>query len=44
MRHTVARNSLPVANASNERFARVEYPYPVKRQRMVRAAQVANCV
>jgi len=33
-----------VANASNERLTRFEYPYPGQRQRMVRAAQVANCV
>jgi len=35
---------MPVANASNERLTRFGYPYPVKRQRMVCAAQVANCV
>jgi len=35
---------MPVANASNERLPRFEYPYPGKRQRMVCAAQVANCV
>ncbi|BFG73551.1 hypothetical protein PTKU46_15840 [Paraburkholderia terrae] len=33
-----------VANASNERLIRFEYRYIGKRQRMVPAAQVANCV
>ncbi|ALL66334.1 hypothetical protein K788_0002853 [Paraburkholderia caribensis MBA4] len=33
-----------VANALNERLTRFKYPYPVKRQRMVCAAQVANWV
>ena len=33
-----------VANASNERLTRFEYPYSGKRQRMINAAQVANCV
>ncbi|MDR6382733.1 hypothetical protein J2802_003153 [Paraburkholderia caribensis] len=35
---------MAVANASNECLTRFGYPYPVKRQRMVCAAQVANCV
>ncbi|ALL69223.1 hypothetical protein K788_0007592 [Paraburkholderia caribensis MBA4] len=35
---------MPVANASNERLTRYDYPYSGKRQRMVFAAQVANCV
>ena len=33
-----------IANALNERLTRFEYPYPGQRQRMVCAAQVANCV
>jgi len=33
-----------VANASNERLTRFEFPYLGKRRRMVCAAQVANCV
>jgi len=33
-----------VANASNERLTQFGYPYSGKRQRMVCAAQVANCV
>ncbi|BCZ79619.1 hypothetical protein PTKU64_32940 [Paraburkholderia terrae] len=36
--------SMLVANASNERLTRFEYPYSGRRQRMVCAAQVANCV
>ena len=35
---------VPVANASNKRLTRFNYPYPGQRQRMVCAAQVANCV
>src|SRR5690349_13370661 len=33
-----------VASALSRRLTRFNYPYPVKRQRMVCAAQVANCV
>jgi len=35
---------LPVANASNKRLTRFNYPYQVERLRTVYAAQVANCV
>ncbi|ALL64942.1 hypothetical protein K788_0002448 [Paraburkholderia caribensis MBA4] len=33
-----------VANALNERLTCFEHPYKRQRQRMVWAAQVANCV
>jgi len=33
-----------VANASNKRLTRFTHPYKGWRQRMVCAAQVANCV
>jgi hypothetical protein len=33
-----------VANALNECFTRFKHAYNGKRQRMARAAQVANCV
>jgi len=33
-----------VANASNERLTHFKYPHQGQRQRMVCAAQVANCV
>src|SRR5689334_1536016 len=42
--HTRVPRLLLVANASNQRLTRFDYPYPSKRQRMVCAAQVANCV
>ncbi|BFG72911.1 hypothetical protein PTKU46_09440 [Paraburkholderia terrae] len=42
--HMTAPWSVLVANALNERLTRFEYPYSGKRQRMVCAAQVANCV
>ena len=42
--HMTVPWSVLVANASNERLTRFEYPYSGKRQRMVCAAQVANCV
>src|SRR5689334_13921611 len=42
--HTAMPSLMLVANASNERLTRFEYPYPGQRQRMVGAAQVANCV
>ena len=42
--HTAVSLFACVANASNERLTRLEYPYSGKRQRMVCAAQVANCV
>src|SRR5690349_6686464 len=35
---------VPVASASTQRLTRFEYPYMSQRQRMVCAAQVANCV
>ncbi|ALL68681.1 hypothetical protein K788_0000296 [Paraburkholderia caribensis MBA4] len=35
---------LLVANALSKRFTRFECPYSGKRQQMVCAAQVANCV
>ena len=42
--HTAVPWLVPVANASNERLTRFEYPYLRQRQRVVCAAQVANCV
>jgi len=36
--------SVSVASAPNERLTHFEYPYSSKRQRVVSAAQVANCV
>ena len=42
--HTAAPLFACVANASNKRLTRFEYPYSGKRQRTVYAAQVANCV
>jgi hypothetical protein len=42
--HTAVRWSVLVANASNECLTHFEYPYMGERQRMVCAAQVANCV
>ena len=42
--HTATSLFVCVANALNERLTRFEYPYQGKRQRMVCAAQVANCV
>src|SRR6266702_2679582 len=42
--HTAVPWLVLVANASNERLTRFEYPYSGKQQRMVCAAQVANCV
>ncbi len=42
--HTATPRLLPVANASNERLTRFKYPHSCRRQRMVCAAQVANCV
>ena len=42
--HTATPLFSCVANASNRRLTRFEYPYSGKRQRMVYAAQVANCV
>jgi hypothetical protein len=42
--HTAAQLFAFAANALNERLTRFEYPYLSERQRMVYAAQVANCV
>src|SRR5690349_19398583 len=42
--HTPVPSSVLVARASNERLTRFEHPYSGQRQRMVHAAQVANCV
>src|SRR6266704_2183068 len=42
--HTAVPWLVLVANASNECLTRFEYAYLGKRQRMVCAAQVANCV
>jgi hypothetical protein len=42
--HTAVPWSVLVASALNERLTRFEYPYLNQRQRMVYAAQVANCV
>jgi hypothetical protein len=44
MLHTATYLSARVANALNERLTRFEYPCTGERQRMVSAAQVANCV
>jgi len=42
--HTTVPSLVPIANASNERLTRFKHPYSDMRQRMVCAAQVANCV
>ena len=42
--HTAVPWLVLVACALNERLTRFEYPYLNQRQRMVYAAQVANCV
>src|SRR5689334_13196089 len=42
--HTATSLFVCVANALNERLTRFEYSCKSKRQRMVYAAQVANCV
>ena len=42
--HTAVPWLVFVANASNERFTHFKYPCSGQRQRMVYAAQVANCV
>jgi hypothetical protein len=42
--HTATSWLVPVANASNECLTRFKHPYNGRRQRMVCAAQVANCV
>src|SRR5689334_24395036 len=42
--HTTVPRLVPVANASNKRLTHFTHPYKGWRQRMVRAAQVANCV
>src|SRR5689334_24753378 len=42
--HTATPLSVCVANALNERLTHFKHPYMSQRQRMVRAAQVANCV
>ena len=44
MLHTAAFLFACVANVLNVRLTRFEYRYSGKRQRMVCAAQVANCV
>jgi len=44
MLHTATSLLAHVANASNKRRTRFELPYTGERQRMVCAAQVANCV
>ncbi|BCF90555.1 hypothetical protein PPGU16_36220 [Paraburkholderia largidicola] len=44
MLHTATSLLVPVANASNERLTRFEYPYSGQRQRLACAAKVANCV
>jgi hypothetical protein len=41
--HTATPLFACVANASNQRLTRFEYPYSGKRQRTIYAAQVANC-
>src|SRR6185369_2293778 len=42
--HTAASLFARVANASNNRITRFRHSYNGRRQRMVCAAQVANCV
>ncbi|MEX3977269.1 hypothetical protein, partial [Paraburkholderia caribensis] len=42
--HTATPLFVCVANALNERLTHFKHPYMSQRQRMVRAAQVANCV
>src|SRR5690349_18062920 len=42
--HTPVPRLILVANASNRCLTRFKYPYMSRRQRMVCAAQVANCV
>ncbi|MFM0024641.1 hypothetical protein, partial [Paraburkholderia azotifigens] len=44
IRHTAVPWPVLVANGSNNRITRFRHPYNGKRQRMVSAAQVANCV
>src|SRR5690349_14966284 len=42
--HTPVPRLILVANASNRCLTRFKYPYSCERQRIVCAAQVANCV
>jgi len=44
MLHTAAFLFARIAHASNERLTHFKCPHLGQRQRMVRAAQVANCV
>ncbi|MEX3977264.1 hypothetical protein, partial [Paraburkholderia caribensis] len=42
--HTATPLFVCVASALNQRLTHFKHPYMSQRQRMVRAAQVANCV